>query len=132
MDPVRNSPEPTALVNRSVEKRLAANTKRRGLMMKKLFGGFAMAAVVMLAIPAWAQGVTTKGESTRENAPGTAGTSKAGVPGLPGSKSGPTVTPSGKTVPEATRGGPSGDQSGVRGLPGSKSGPTVTPPNPSR
>jgi hypothetical protein len=51
--------------------------------MKKLFGGFAMATVVMLAIPAWAQGVTTKGESTRENAPGTAGTSKAGVPGLP-------------------------------------------------
>jgi hypothetical protein len=124
--------EPAALVNRSVEKRLAQTSKFRGLMMKKLFGGLAMAAIVMLAMSAWAQGVTTKGESTRENAPGTAGTSKAGVPGLPGSKSGPTLTPSGKTVPEATRERPSGDQSGVRGLPGSKSGATIPPPNPNR
>ena len=100
--------------------------------MKKLFGGLAMAAVVALAAPAWAQGVTTNGQPVRNNPPGTDGTSKAGVPGLPGSKSGPTVTPSGKTAPEATRSHPSGDQSGVRGLPGNKSGPAVSPPGSGR
>ena len=94
--------------------------------MTKLLSGVAIAAIVVLASPAWAQGVTTQGQSTRENAPGAAGTSKPGVPGLPGSKSGPTVTPSGKTVPE-TRTQTSGDQSGVQGLPGNKSGPAVKP-----
>lgn len=90
--------------------------------------GIAVAALVALALPAWAQGVTTQGQPTQQNAPGTAGTSKAGVPGLPGSKSGPTVTPSGTTGPEATRSYPSGDQSGVKELPGNKSGPAVQPP----
>jgi hypothetical protein len=94
--------------------------------MNKLLSGAAMAAIVVLALPAWAQGVTTQGQPTRDNAPGTAGTSKPGVPGLPGSKSGPTVTPSGNTVPE-TKTHPSGDQSGVQGLPGNKSGPAVRP-----
>ena len=86
--------------------------------MKLLLSGIAAAALVALALPAWAQGVTTQGQPTQQNAPGTAGTSKAGVPGLPGSKSGPTVSPSGTTAPEATRSHPSGDQSGVKGLPG--------------
>jgi hypothetical protein len=95
--------------------------------MSKLFSGVAMAAIVVLALPAWAQGVTTQGQPTRENAPGTAGTSKPGVPGLPGSKSGPTVTRSGNTTPESTA-RPSGDQSGVQGLPGNKSGPAVKAP----
>ena len=94
--------------------------------MNKLLSSAAMAAIVVLALPAWAQGVTTQGEPTRENAPSTAGTSKPGVPGLPGSKSGPTVTPSGNTVSE-TKTLPSGDQSGVQGLPGNKSGPAVRP-----
>jgi hypothetical protein len=94
--------------------------------MNKLLSGAAMAAIVVLALPAWAQGVTTQGQPTRENAPGAAGTSKPGVPGLPGSKSGPTVTPSGNTVPD-TKTHPSGDQSGVQGLPGNKSGPAVRP-----
>src|SRR5689334_18773944 len=100
--------------------------------MNKLLTGVATAAIVVLALPVWAQGVTTQGQPTRENAPGAAGTSKPGVPGLPGSKSGPTVTPSGNTAPEATRTHPSGDQSGVRGLPGSKSGPAATPPGSGR
>ena len=95
--------------------------------MKKLFGSLAIAAGVALAAPVWAQGVTTQGQPTRENAPGTAGVSKPGVPGLPGSKSGPTVTRSGNRAPEATRNHPSGDQSGVPGLPGNKSGPAITP-----
>ena len=94
--------------------------------MNKVLSGVAMAAIVMLASPAWAQGVTTQGQPTRANPPGTAGTSKPGVPGLPGSKSGPTVSPSGSTAPE-TRTHPSGDQSGVQGLPGNKSGPTERP-----
>jgi hypothetical protein len=64
--------------------------------MKKLLGGIAVAAMVALAVPVWAQGVTTKGEPVQDNPPGATGTSKPGVPGLPGSKSGPTVTPSGK------------------------------------
>jgi hypothetical protein len=95
--------------------------------MNRLLGGVGTAAILALALPAWAQGVTTQGQSTQQNAPGTAGTSKPGVPGLPGSKSGPTVTRSGNTVPE-TKTHPSGDQSGVQGLPGNKSGPAVQPP----
>jgi hypothetical protein len=94
--------------------------------MKKLLSGVATAAIVALALPVWAQGVTTQGQPTQQNAPGTAGTSKPGVAGLPGSKSGPTVTPSGNTVSE-TKTHPSGDQSGVQGLPGNKSGPTERP-----
>jgi hypothetical protein len=60
--------------------------------MNKLLSGAAMAAIV-LALPAWAQGVTTQGQPTQQNTPGTAGTSKPGVSGLPGSKSGPTFDP---------------------------------------
>ena len=96
--------------------------------MKMPLSGIAVAALVALALPVWAQGVTTQGQPTRENAPGTAGTSKPGAPGLPGSKSGPTVTRSDTTAPEATRTRPSGDESGVKGLPGNKSGPAVQPP----
>ena len=100
-------------------------------MLKQLLSGAAVAAIVSASLPAGAQGVTTQGQPTHQNAPGTAGTSKAGVPGLPGSKSGPTVTPSGTTLPEA-RNNPSGDQSGVQGLPGNKSGAAVKPPGSGR
>jgi hypothetical protein len=91
--------------------------------MRKLVSGLAVAVIVALVVPAWAQGVTTQGQPSGQNAPGTAGTSKAGVPGLPGSKSGPTVIPSGNTVPDARN-----HQSGVPGVPGNKSGPVVNPP----
>jgi hypothetical protein len=100
--------------------------------MKRLLSGVAIVAVAALALPAWAQGITTEGQPVRHDAPGTAGVSKPGVPGLPGSKSGPTVTPSGTTAPQAQRSHPSGDQSGVQGLPGNKSGPAVTPSNSAR
>ena len=103
--------------------------------MKKLLSGIATAVatagIVVLALPAWAQGVTTQGQPMRDNPPGTAGTSKPGVPGLSGSKSGPTVTPSGNTAPE-NRTQTSGDQSGVKGLPGNKSGPAAKPPGSGR
>ena len=99
--------------------------------MNKLLRGVATAAIVAIALPAWAQGVTTQGQPTQQNAPGTAGVSKPGVPGLAGSKSGPTVTPSGSTVPES-KAHPSGDQSGVQGLPGNKSGAMERPPTSGR
>ena len=60
--------------------------------MKRLFSGLAASIILAVTLPAWAQGVTTQGQSTRQNAPGSAGTSKPGVRGLPESKSGPTVT----------------------------------------
>ena len=97
-------------------------------MLNQLLSGAAMAAIILASPPAAAQGVTTQGQPTHENPPGTAGTSKPGVPGLPGSKSGPTVTSSGTTLPEA-HSHPSGDQSGVQGLPSNKSGQTVSPPS---
>lgn len=100
------------------------------LTMKTLIGGVALAASVALALPAWSQTNTTPGQSThtQQSVPGADDGSKPGTPGLPGGKSGPTVTPSGTTVPES-KSQPSGDQSGVKGLPGNKSGPTVTPPS---
>ena len=52
--------------------------------------------------------------------------SGAGMPGLPGNKSGQTVSPSGSVTPE--RHATDQDQSGVRGLPGNKSGTTATSP----
>jgi hypothetical protein len=90
--------------------------------MKKLLSGAAAAAVIALALPAWSQTNQMSGQSTQSYAPGYGGESKSGVPGLPDSKSGRTVTPSGTTVPE-TKTHPRGDQSGVQGLPGNKSGP---------
>jgi hypothetical protein len=119
------SPTP-ALPGQSLALRKLCDAASNRRSQVKLLSRVAMAAVVVLALPAWAQGVTTQGQPTRENAPGTAGTSKPGVAGLPGSKSGPTVAPSGNTVPE-TNTRPSGDQSGVQGLPGNKSGPTQRP-----
>jgi hypothetical protein len=62
-------------------------------------------------------------EQSQQNAPGTGGTSKPGVAGLPGSKSGPTKTPeslpqSGSSTPPTLQ----QDQSKVPGMTGSKSG----------
>jgi hypothetical protein len=43
--------------------------------MNKRLSGIATAAVIVLALPAWAQGVTTQGQPTQQNAPDTAGAS---------------------------------------------------------
>jgi EF hand domain-containing protein len=51
----------------------------------------------------------------------TAPNSGAGVPGLPGNKSGPTMQPGEQSTVRP-------DQSNVPGLPGNKSGPTLQPP----
>jgi hypothetical protein len=95
--------------------------------MKTFLSGVALTAIVALAVPAWSQLNTTQGQAAQQNAPGTGGVSKPGTPGLPGSKSGPTVTPSATTMPEAARTRHDGDESKVPGLPGNKSGPTVRP-----
>jgi hypothetical protein len=91
-----------------------------------------------LATPALSQ---TNQNSSGQYAPGAGGVSKAGIPGAPGSKSGPThpvtvgegaaaKTPGGVESPSAS---PTQthqqDQSGVPGLPGSKAGPTVKAPS---
>jgi hypothetical protein len=106
--------------------------------MRALFvSGLAVAALVAGALtsPSFAQT-----QSNQQMAPGTGGTSKPGVQGLPGSKSGPAAK-SGNTKrptqraanPEAGQrtGGKTGnpamhqDESKVPGKPGSKSGPTA-------
>jgi hypothetical protein len=105
--------------------------------MKTILSAMAIAALVAAPWPVWAQSDTSQSDvqnqNGRQHAPGTGGTSKPGVRGLPGSKSGPAVTPSGKTSSGSSSGTAATtrqrDQSGVPGLPGSKSGPAVTSPN---
>jgi hypothetical protein len=53
--------------------------------------------------------------------------SGAGIPGKPGSKSGPAMTKSG--TGSTDQGGTNPDQSKVQGMPGNKSGPSVKPPS---
>jgi hypothetical protein len=99
----------------------------------KIVLGVLTAAALMAATPAWAQSPSSQSSAPdqgKQNAPGTGGTSKPGVAGLPGSKSGPAMTKSGDAAPssqnEMTK---HRDESKVPGLPGSKSGPAVTSPN---
>jgi hypothetical protein len=63
---------------------------------------------------------------SQDNAGQRPNNSGAGVPGLPGNKSGPTHRPNGMNQDAHT--GTSPDQSNVPGLPGTKSGPAVQPP----
>ena len=77
-----------------------------------------------LVTPALAQNPETRQQPGAPN-------SGAGIPGKPGSKSGPAVRP-----PSATTGstvnsdeGRNQDAAKVPGLPGSKSGPAVKPPS---
>jgi hypothetical protein len=83
--------------------------------MKALLSGIVLLGVVAAGTPAWSQAV---------NAPGSGGTSKPGVEGLPGNKSGPAANPA---LPTGS------DQSGVRpqgrveGIPADKSNPTPSP-----
>jgi hypothetical protein len=105
---------------------------------------FAVGVTMALAHPSLAQNFSAQNPAAQNRAeiipkePGSATTgsaagsgggaanSGAGVRGLPGSKSGPTVTPSGTILaePEVTK----PDQSGVPGLPGNKSGKAAQSP----
>ncbi|MDB5394110.1 MAG: hypothetical protein JWM91_1616 [Rhodospirillales bacterium] len=86
---------------------------------------------VALTGPMPAFGQSAAPDNQTQNAPGTGGTSKPGVAGLPGSKSGPTETSSGKTRSDTSNTSTTKhhDESKVPGLPGSKSGPTATSPD---
>lgn len=90
--------------------------------------GLLMSIAVIGGAPAFAQSQNPDYE--KQNAPGTGGTSKPGVPGKPGSKSGPTTTPSGAAPSTANKDmTKSHDESKVPGLPGSKSGPAAKQPD---
>ena len=95
----------------------------KGNAMRKIM--LVAATAVMLAAPeAFAQATnqTSTGQTPRAAQPN----SGAGVPGLPGGKSGAAVSPSGTAQSEPRTSVP--DQSGIHGLPGTESGPTVQPP----
>lgn len=99
--------------------------------MSRLLGSALMATIVAAALPIAAQTqppqTGTASRSSQQVQPGTGGVSKPDMPGLPGSKSGPTVTPSGSGTSEVSKLPQSGDESDVRGLPGNKSGRTMNP-----
>jgi hypothetical protein len=78
-----------------------------------------------LAFSAWGQPTTT---GAQDNAPGAGGTSKPGVSGAPGSKSGPAAGSQGSAPSTSDPATTHQDPSGVRGMPGSKSGPATNPP----
>jgi hypothetical protein len=85
-------------------------------------------SVMMVINPDSVTAITEIDHTNRSATTGSAAAgsnSGAGVRGLPGSKSGPTVTPSGTTLGEPNATKP--DQSGVAGLPGNKSGPAQPP-----
>jgi hypothetical protein len=104
--------------------------------MNKLLSAAVMTALMTAALPGWAQSASpqtgTQMRSDQSIAPGAGGVSKPDEPGLPGTKSGPSVTPSGRTVAEQSQLKQSGDESHVQGLPGNKSGPAVKPPQTGR
>jgi hypothetical protein len=102
-------------------------------MRTSILSGLAIVALVAsaFAVPSFAQTQT----NPQQNQAGTGGTSKPGVQGLPGSKSGPTVKSSDPTStqraanPQTGTGSDQGntatknqDESKVPGKPGSKSG----------
>jgi hypothetical protein len=66
--------------------------------MYRLLGGVLMATIMAAALPVAAQTqpppTGTPSRSSQQVQPGTGGVSKPDMPGLPGSKAGPTVNPS--------------------------------------
>ncbi len=84
---------------------------RKNVMRKTVL--FVMLAAVLTAPAALAQ--------SKDD-----GSSGAQVKGLPGNKSGPSVSPSGQAQPQHNA--PNQDWSGAKGLPGNKSGPAQQPP----
>ena len=97
-------------------------------MLKLLMGAIALAIVTL---PAAAQTTAPSGGG-QVNAP-SGQNSGAGIPGKPGSKSGPAVKPSGETtgsdMSDHNRAVRQQDSSKIPGQPGNKSGPSVRPPS---
>jgi hypothetical protein len=95
----------------------------------KLIATTTVLLATALSLPAMAQ---TTNPPTQQNAPGTAGQSKPGVPGLPGNKSGPSDSRANTGAAAGDQGkanpGTAGsDESKVPGMPGNKSGPAQKP-----
>ena len=93
--------------------------------MRMLLG--ALATSVVMALPALAQSPNTTGQTSVPSAQN----SGAGIPGQPGSKSGPAARPSGEMAAQGTDNGNAAvrqqDSAGIPGKPGSKSGPSAKP-----
>jgi hypothetical protein len=116
--------------------RVAGSSIGENPMKTVLSAAAGILALVAMALPAAAAsdqpGTNGQGSSAQQNAPGHGGTSKPGIAGKPGSKSGPTArhnkngstAGSGSSTKETVR---HQDESKVPGKPGSKSGPTVKP-----
>jgi hypothetical protein len=102
--------------------------KKTEIIMKALIGAAALLAALTIGSPTLVQAAQNMQSQQNLNAQNlNANESGTGVKGLPGGKSGPTVTPTGKVARE-TRGRPAGfDEAGIRGLPGDKSGITARP-----
>jgi len=92
----------------------------------------AVGAIALLTAPVLAQDTTPTG-GTQQNEPGTGGTSKPGVKGDPGGKSGPAANDAGTepsssgSATSGTDGAAGSDNSKVPGQPGNKSGPAQKP-----
>jgi hypothetical protein len=97
-------------------------------MLRLLIGA---AALALVTLPASAQS-TAPSEGGQVTAP-SGQNSGPGIPGKPGSKSGPAVKPSGETtgsdMSDHNRAVRQQDSSKIPGQPGNKSGPAVTPPS---
>jgi hypothetical protein len=93
--------------------------------MKAVLGGIALTALVAAPLPVCAMAPSTAGASQRIT---TLGNSAPGIPGLPGTESGPTVTPKrqvmAKHVVLSTR---LQDVSGLRGRRDTQSGAAAKP-----
>ena len=99
--------------------------------MKTIIAAISAAALIMAGQPVWPQ-TTSQQPANQQTAPGGGGTSQTGVPGQPGSKSGPAEK-SGPGMGMGTGTAPAGaDPSGVKGLPGNKSGPSTREPSQNR
>jgi hypothetical protein len=94
-------------------------------MLRLLMGAIALAIVTL---PASAQTATPGGAQTTVPSGQNSG---AGIPGKPGSKSGPAAKPSSETtgsdMSDHNRAVRQQDPSKIPGKPGSKSGPTQSP-----
>jgi hypothetical protein len=129
--PERSGPETVSRENGDVEPAgfCFHHIKREFAMLRLLIGA---AALAIVTLPASAQTTAPSGGG-QATAPSGGQNSGAGIPGKPGSKSGPAVKPSGETtgsdMSDHNRAVRQQDSSKIPGQPGSKSGPSIRPPS---
>ena len=89
----------------------------------------ALAILTVLPLVVTTPALSQNAQSTQQQP--TSPNSGAGIPGQPGSKSGPAVKPPSATTGWGVDSGQGGNQDATKvpGLPGSKSGPAVKPPS---